>query len=50
MALYSFEGNAPQIAETAYVHESAHIVGNVVIGEECFIGAGAIIRGDKSNW
>ena len=46
MALYSFEGNAPQIAESAYVHESAHIMGNVVIGEECFIGAGVIIRGD----
>ena len=46
MALYSFEGNAPQIAESAYVHENAYIVGNVVIGEECFIGAGVIIRGD----
>jgi len=46
MALYSFEGNAPQIAESAYVHDSAQIIGNVVIGEECFIGAGAIIRGD----
>lgn len=46
MALYSFEGNVPQISESAYIHESAQIVGNVVIGEECFIGAGAIIRGD----
>jgi phenylacetic acid degradation protein len=46
MALYSFEGNAPQVAESAYIHESAQIIGNVVIGEECFVGAGAIIRGD----
>ena len=46
MALYSFEGNSPQISEKAYVHDSAQIIGNVVIGENCFVGAGAIIRGD----
>jgi hypothetical protein len=27
MALYFFEGNAPQIAESAYVHESAILWG-----------------------
>jgi len=37
MAIYSFEGNAPQIAESAYVHESAQIIGDLVIGGECFI-------------
>ena len=46
MAVYSFEGKVPEIGKSAYVHESAQIVGDVVIGEECFIGAGAIIRGD----
>jgi len=46
MAIYSFEGKVPQISKSAYAHESAQIVGDVVIGEECFIGAGSIIRGD----
>ncbi len=46
MALYSFEGKKPRIAKSAFVHESAQIIGDVNIGGECFIGAGAVIRGD----
>jgi carbonic anhydrase/acetyltransferase-like protein (isoleucine patch superfamily) len=46
MAIYSFEGKAPRIGKSAYVHESAQIIGDVDIGGECFIGAGAVIRGD----
>ena len=46
MAIYSFEGKKPRIGKTAYVHDNAQIIGDVVIGGECFVGAGAIIRGD----
>ena len=46
MAIYSFEEKAPRIGKSAYVHESAQIIGDVYIGGDCFIGAGAIIRGD----
>ncbi len=46
MAIYSFEGKVPQIDQLAYVHDSANIIGDVVIGPECFVGAGVIIRGD----
>ena len=46
MAIYSFEGKVPQIDSLAYVHDSANIIGDVVVGQECFIGAGVIIRGD----
>lgn len=49
MAIYSFEGKRPVIDPRAYVHESAQIIGGVVIGESCYIGAGAIIRGDYGN-
>ena len=49
MSGYSFEGKLPQIGEKAYVHPDAVIIGDVVIGEECFIGAGAIIRGDYGS-
>jgi carbonic anhydrase/acetyltransferase-like protein (isoleucine patch superfamily) len=46
MAIYSFEGKTPRIGKTAYVHEGAYIIGDVDIGGECWIGPGAIIRGD----
>lgn len=46
MSIYAFEGERPIIAPTAFTHESAQIIGNVVIGENCFVGAGAIIGAD----
>ena len=46
MALYEFEGKRPQIGKTSFVPESADIVGDVVIGEGCFVGVGARVRGD----
>lgn len=46
MAIYEFEGKRPRIGETSYVAESADIVGDVTIGEGCFIGPGAKIKGD----
>ena len=49
MAIYSFEEKVPQIDQLAYVHDNASIIGDVVIGQECFIGAGAIIRGDYGS-
>jgi carbonic anhydrase/acetyltransferase-like protein (isoleucine patch superfamily) len=46
MAVYEFEGRAPSIALDAYVDEDAKVLGDVKIGRQCFIGAGARIRGD----
>ncbi len=46
MAVFEFEGKKPRIADSAYVHENATVIGSVTIGEQCFIGAGAVIRGD----
>ena len=46
MTVYEFEGRVPEIAATAYVAPSAQVIGRVVIGEECWIGHGAILRGD----
>ena len=46
MAIYEFEGNKPKISGSSFVHEAASIIGNVTIGEECFIGAGSVVRGD----
>ena len=49
MALYEFEGKRPQIGKTSFVPETADIIGDVIIGESCFIGVGARIRGDYGS-
>ncbi|MDD3653211.1 MAG: gamma carbonic anhydrase family protein [Desulfotomaculaceae bacterium] len=46
MAFYEFEGKRPRIYENCYIHPEATIIGDVTIGEGCYIGAGARIRGD----
>ncbi len=42
----SFNGKTPQIHPTAFVSETAYIVGEVTIGENASIWPGAVIRGD----
>ena len=44
--LYSFEGQVPVVGKDSYVSETAQVIGNVVIGDRCYVGHGAIIRGD----
>lgn len=44
--LYEFDGRKPKIGKGSYVSETAILVGDVIIGDNCYIGHGAIIRGD----
>lgn len=44
--IYEFDGYRPVIAESAFVHPTATVVGNVIIGKDVYIGPGAAIRGD----
>ena len=46
MTVYEFEGRRPKIGGSSFIAESADIVGDVTIGERCFIGPGAKIKGD----
>jgi phenylacetic acid degradation protein len=46
MSIYKFENTIPIIAKTSYVHPHAAIIGYVEIADDCFIGAGAVLRGD----
>ncbi len=46
MAVYEFEGRKPQIGENSFVSPSASVIGKVVIGEECYIAPGAVVKGD----
>jgi carbonic anhydrase/acetyltransferase-like protein (isoleucine patch superfamily) len=46
MSIGSFEGKSPVIGEGTYVHPSADVFGDVVLGRGCWVGPGARIRGD----
>jgi carbonic anhydrase/acetyltransferase-like protein (isoleucine patch superfamily) len=43
---YNFDGREPKIGKDTYVSETAVVVGNVIIADSCYIGHGAILRGD----
>jgi carbonic anhydrase/acetyltransferase-like protein (isoleucine patch superfamily) len=44
--LYTFDGKSPVIAKETYVSETATVIGDVHIGDNCYIGHGAILRAD----
>ncbi|WP_296490828.1 gamma carbonic anhydrase family protein [Rhodoferax sp.] len=48
MAIYEVDGVVPQIAETAWVADSAEVMGDVVLGEEVGIWFGVVVRGDTA--
>lgn len=43
---YTFDGKQPKIGKDVFVSEHAMVIGDVKIGNECYIGHGAILRGD----
>lgn len=47
--IYEFDGMRPQIDPSAYISESATILGDVRIAADVYVGPGAIIRGDTHN-
>lgn len=46
MPCYSFEGMIPVVDPTAFVHPTAVLIGDVIVGAGCYIGPGASLRGD----
>jgi len=44
-----FNGKIPKVAESAWVSERAYVIGEVVIGEDCCIWPGVVIRGDFAH-
>ena len=49
MGIYSFEGRIPRIKDSAYVFPNATVIGDVEIGEQVWIGPGAVLRGDYGS-
>jgi carbonic anhydrase/acetyltransferase-like protein (isoleucine patch superfamily) len=47
--LCRFENNVPAIGDETFVSKSSEVIGNVIIGRQCYIGSGAIIRGDYGS-
>ena len=49
MAIYELDGRAPQMAASAWVADSAQVIGDVVLGEDVSIWFGSVLRGDTAN-
>ncbi|MCX5811760.1 MAG: gamma carbonic anhydrase family protein [Proteobacteria bacterium] len=43
---YRFDGKQPVFGNGTYISETALIIGDVRIGNDCYIGHGVILRGD----
>ncbi|WP_044874347.1 phenylacetic acid degradation protein PaaY [Pseudomonas sp. LFM046] len=46
MTCYSLDGLTPVVHPTAFVHPSAVLIGDVIIGPGCYVGPLASLRGD----
>ncbi|THB75317.1 MAG: gamma carbonic anhydrase family protein [Desulfobacteraceae bacterium] len=46
MAVYEYDGQVPMIGRNCYISDSARVIGNVTVHDQCYIGHGAVIRGD----
>ena len=46
MPIYAIEDLIPVVHPSAYVHPTAVIIGDVIIGQNCYIGPNAVLRGD----
>jgi len=49
MPLYEFESKRPSIDPTAWVADSADLIGDVRIGPRCYVGWNAVLRGDHGS-
>lgn len=45
----SFDGNRPRVPASAFVSETALVMGRVSLGEHCGVWPGAVIRGDFAD-
>ncbi|MDB5702863.1 MAG: phenylacetic acid degradation protein PaaY [Sphingomonadales bacterium] len=46
MPIYAFKEFRPVIDESAFVHPTAVVIGDVFVGPHCYVGPGASLRGD----
>ncbi|HEY1845412.1 MAG TPA: phenylacetic acid degradation protein PaaY [Buttiauxella sp.] len=46
MPVYQIDGLTPVVPEDSYVHPTAVLIGDVIVGHRVYIGPGACLRGD----
>jgi phenylacetic acid degradation protein len=46
LTVYAIDGVTPVVDPTAFVHPTATLIGDVVVGPGCYVGPGASLRGD----
>lgn len=46
LRVYEIDGITPVVDPTAYVHPSAVLIGDVIVGPGCYVGPCAVLRGD----
>jgi carbonic anhydrase/acetyltransferase-like protein (isoleucine patch superfamily) len=49
MPLYAIEDRAPELADSAWVADSATLIGDVHLGAEASVWFGAVLRGDNAR-
>lgn len=49
MAIYALDDKTPRMAESAWVADSAQVMGDVVMGDESSVWFGTIVRGDSET-
>lgn len=49
MAVYELDGIAPRVAASAWVADSAQVMGNVELADDASVWFGAVIRGDTET-
>ena len=49
MIIHPFEGKTPRIGRGTFVAETAAVVGDVTIGEDCSVWYSAVVRGDGNS-
>jgi phenylacetic acid degradation protein len=45
-SIFAFEGVTPVVDPAAFVHPSATLIGDVIVGAHCYVGPSAVLRGD----
>ena len=47
--IYSFDGKCPKIGNNTYISPQAVVIGDVQIADNCYVGPGAILRGNYGS-
>lgn len=47
--VYAFEGVTPVVDHSAFVHDTAVLIGDVIVGPDVYLGPSAVLRGDMGR-